>query len=76
MNGTKNFRMPVTLIAALVLLLGCSTDDGAPAKSDAEKQQALQESAFGDMSSTLERAKEVEDLSADRKRQLDEAMDK
>ena len=68
--------MPVTPIVALVLLLGCSPGEDPPAKSDAEKQQALEESAFGEMTSTLDRAKEVEDLNADRKRQLDEAMDK
>jgi hypothetical protein len=75
MSRAKSLTAPVALLAALVLLPGCSTDDDAPAKSDAEKQQALEESAFGDMTSALDRAKEVEDLSADRKRQLDEAMD-
>ncbi|MBT8442554.1 MAG: hypothetical protein KJO76_09230 [Gammaproteobacteria bacterium] len=68
--------MPVTVMIALVPLLGCSPGEEPPAKSDAEKQQALEESAFGDMTSTLDRAKEVEDLNADRKRQLDEAMEK
>lgn len=76
MSRAKSLIASFALLAALVLLPGCSTDDDAPAKSDAEKQQALEESAFGDMTSALDRAKEVEDLSADRKRQLDEAMDK
>lgn len=76
MNGAKHVSMPVTLMSTIILLLGCSPADDPPAKSDAKKQQALEESAFGEMTGTLDRAKEVEDLNADRKRQLDEAMDK
>ena len=76
MNRTRNLGIPATLVFALIVLLGCSAGEEPPKKSDAEKRQALEESAFGDMTSTLDRAKEVEELNADRKRQLDEAMDK
>ncbi|MFW2403916.1 MAG: hypothetical protein ACN4GT_04045 [Gammaproteobacteria bacterium] len=76
MNRARHLGVPVTLMSLLVLLFGCSDGEDRPAKTEAEKRQALEESAFGDMTSTLDRAKEVEDLGADRKRQLDEELEK
>ena len=76
MSKAKRVSLSLTFGFAAVLLLGCSPGEDSRAKSDAEKRQALEESAFGEMTGTMDRAKEVEDLNADRKRQLDEAMDK
>jgi len=58
---------------------GCSadtdTDSPAPAKTEAEKQQALRDSTFGDLAGAMESAEDVEELNRERKRQLDEAID-
>lgn len=56
-------------------IAGCGpADDGRP-KTDAEKRQALDESAFGDMAGTMDRAREVEQLNIERKDRLDAELD-
>ena len=70
----------VFILSTLVLfgscLVGCSpnTSNQDEASTEAERQQALRDSAFGDMTETLDRAREVEQLQLDRKRELDEAL--
>lgn len=64
---------PAVLLA--VVLAACGTDDVDRARTEAEKQRALEESTFGEMTGTLDKAREVEELNADRKRQLDEAVE-
>ena len=69
----------VISIAVLVIggLGGCGpgTSSEDEVRTEAETQQALRDSAFGDMTETLDRAREVEQLQLDRKRELDEALD-
>jgi len=68
------FSIAVILISASS---GCSpnasSDDAR--KTDAERQQALDESAFGTMTGTMTRAKDVEKSQQDRKSRIDTAID-
>jgi hypothetical protein len=50
-------------------------DDDAQRASEAERQQALRDSAFGSMVEPLDRARSVEQLTLDRKRELDAALE-
>jgi len=74
----KSHTLPifVLLIGLLIGVLGgCgSGNDDAP-KTESEKRKALDDSAFGELSGTLDKAAEVEELTKDRKRQLDETLD-
>jgi hypothetical protein len=66
----------VLVAAAVAIVVGaCSSGDESPPKTDAEKQEALENSAFGELAGTLDKAAEVEELTKDRKRQLDESLD-
>ncbi len=64
--------LAIGLVAAME---GCGSDGDSPVRTDAEKQQALRESAFGDLAGTLDHAGEVEALSLERKRELDARLD-
>lgn len=71
---------PNSLLFAVLLSLaaaGCGSDNGdqAEVSSDEEKQQALRDSAFGDMTQTLERAEDVDQLQKDRMNELDSAIE-
>jgi hypothetical protein len=44
-------------------------------KTEAEKQQALQDSAFGAYAEQMNRAAEVQQLQLDRKREIDAALE-
>ena len=71
-------------LCAFVLVLlgplaGCGSESAAPADprpSAAERDQALRESAFGELAETLERARGVEQLQQNRSGELDAALDK
>ncbi|MGI9342253.1 MAG: hypothetical protein ACR2QV_05350 [Gammaproteobacteria bacterium] len=66
----------ILVTAAIALVAGaCSPGDESPPKTDAEKREALENSAFGELSGTLDKAADVEKLNQDRKRQLDETLD-
>jgi hypothetical protein len=56
---------------------GCGSDasDQEEVRTNAERQQALRDSAFGDMTESLDRAREVEQLQEDRKKALDAALE-
>lgn len=62
-------------IALVGLVEGCSSDRDNAVRTEAEKQQALRESTFGDLTGTLDRAGGVEALSLDRKRDLDATLE-
>jgi hypothetical protein len=50
-------------------------NDDAERATEAERQQALRDSAFGSMVEPLDRARGVEQLTLDRKRELDAALE-
>jgi hypothetical protein len=54
---------------------GPGTSSHADRKTDAERQQALDDSVFGTMTGTMARAKGVEQLQQDHKDKLDAAID-
>lgn len=68
-------KVALILVAAIWLAasMGCGSEPEAR-KTEAEKQQALRDSTFGDLTSTLDRAEDVNQLQQDRKSQLDDAM--
>ena len=65
------------ILAALTIASACAPDaPDAPEErsTEAERQQALRDSAFGGLVEPMDRAAEVEQLQLDRKRELDEAL--
>ncbi len=54
---------------------GPSRSDQADRRTEAERQQALRDSAFGTAAVALERAREVEQLQQDRKSELEAALE-
>ena len=54
---------------------GSSTSSQDNSRTEAEKQQALRDSAFGSMVETMDRARGVEQLQLDRKARLDAALE-
>jgi len=69
-----------TLAIAMLFMVatsGCGSggSDQAEVKSDEEKQQALRDSAFGEMTETLDRAEDVEQLQKDRMSELNSAIE-
>ncbi len=70
----------VFAVSIAVILLGTaagcdSNDAGRDVRTEAEKQQALRDSAFGSMTETMDRARDVEQLQRDRKSGLDAALE-
>lgn len=73
-------RKFIALSMAVMLILassGCgpSQSDRAERRTEAERQQALRDSAFGTAAVALERAREVEQLQQDRRSELDAALE-
>jgi hypothetical protein len=69
-------RIPaLSMLMALAALGACGNETVEPAPTEAERQQALRDSAFGAMVEPLERAAEVEQLERDRKRAIDAALE-
>lgn len=69
--------MPVEylLVAiSLISLSACAPEATEERRSEAEREQALRDSAFGGLVEPMDRAAEVEQLQLDRKRELDEAL--
>lgn len=52
------------------IFAGCAQNDEG-AKSEAARQEALRDSAFGELTETLDRAREVERLQQNRKAEID-----
>jgi hypothetical protein len=74
--------MPKFIALSLALILigassGCGSSQDSPEsrRTNAEKQQALNDSAFGTMAGTMDRARGVEQLQQDHKNKLDATMD-
>ena len=64
-----------TVIILIALTSGCGpAGSSKEGKTEAEKQQALRDSAFGPMVETMDRARGVDQLQHDRKGKLDAAM--
>ena len=69
--------MPVKhlLVAtALITISACTPEASEERSTEAERQQALRDSAFGSLVEPMDRAAGVEQLQLDRKRELDEAL--
>ena len=68
-------RRSTLISAALAVLAACGP--GAPEErpTEAERQQALRDSAFGGLVEPMDRAAGVEQLQLDRKRELDEIIE-
>lgn len=63
------------VLLALVFLGACTVEEDAAPPSQAERDAALRESAFGGLVEPMDRAQELEQLQIDRKRELDAAID-
>jgi hypothetical protein len=69
--------MPVNrllIVAAFIAIGACTPEAPQERSTEAERQQALRDSAFGDLVEPMDRAAGVEQLQLDRKRELDEAL--
>jgi hypothetical protein len=63
------------VIILITLTSGCGPGPApTEGRTEAEKQQALRESAFGPMVESMDRARGVDQLQHDRKGKLDAAM--
>ncbi len=60
--------------AALLTICACAPEAPPERTTEAERQQALRDSAFGGLVEPMDRAAGVEQLQLDRKRELDEAL--
>lgn len=61
-----NLKYLLVAMLFLIAAAGCSSDEG---------EQALHESAFGDMTQSLERAEDVDQLQKDRMNELNSAIE-
>jgi len=69
-------RRSPSIVVALTALAACGSADGPEeGPSEAERQQALRDSAFGSLVEPMDRAAGVEQMQLDRKRELDEAIE-
>ena len=69
--------MPVKFLLVAISLIGlnaCAPEATEERRTEAERQQALRDSAFGGLVEPMDRAAEVEQLQLERKRELDEAL--
>ena len=63
------------IAAGLCAVSACGSDAVEERTTDAERQQALHDSAFGSLAEQMDRAAEVQQLQLDRKRDIDAALD-
>lgn len=77
MRSKFSNSMTLLINAMLLISAGCGQDPGAQdeRKTEAEKQQALRDSTFGELSGTLDRAESVDQLQQERKDKLDATID-
>ena len=61
-------------VAALITIAACAPEAPQERSTEAERQQALHDSAFGGLVEPMDRAAAVEQLQLERKRELDEAL--
>ena len=62
------------LVGVLAAVSACAPDASEQRTTEAERQQAQRDSAFGGLVEPMDRAAGVEQLQLDRKRELDEAL--
>lgn len=63
------------IVAGLCTLSACGSDAVEEQPTEAERQQALRDSAFGSLTEQMDRAAEVQRLQLDRKREIDAVLD-
>lgn len=68
-------RNTLGVLLAIVSLGACSVEEDVAPTSQAERDAALRESAFGGLVEPMDRAQELQQLQIDRKRELDAAID-
>ena len=66
----------VLVTAAFISLVACAPEATEERNTEAARQQALRDSAFGGLVDPMDRAAEVEQLQLDRKREIDEALER
>ena len=62
-------------VTVLVAVGACAPEPPDERRTQAEREQALRDSAFGGLVEPMDRAESVEQLQLDRKRELDAALD-
>lgn len=67
-------RKTLVVLLGVLALAACSADDEPEPMSQAERDTALRDSAFGGLVEPMDRAQAVQQLQIDRKRELDEAI--
>ena len=71
--------MRKALVLSMGVILIATTGGCGPnqeeVRTEAEREQALRESAFGSMAESIDRAAEVEQLQQDRKNRIDAALE-
>ena len=68
-------RRTLSVLLAFVCLGACAVEQESASASQAERDAALRESAFGGLVEPMDRAQELQQLQLDRKRELDAAID-
>ena len=71
----KSARYEFVLILMSVWTAGCGGSESTPTRQN-KSETAASESVFDPMVQTIDKAKSVEDLSADRTRELDKELEK
>ncbi len=65
----------LVIAAGLCTLSACGSDPVEEPPTEAERQQALRDSAFGSLAEQMDRAAEIEQLQLNRKREIDAALE-
>ena len=73
MMESRHFLLTMT---ALCVLSACGSDAVEEPPTAAEREQALRDSEFGSLAEAMDRAAEVQQLQLDRKREIDEALER
>jgi hypothetical protein len=68
-------RKTLGVLLAILCLGACGVEQDTTPASQAERDVALRESAFGGLVEPMDRAQELQQLQIDRKRELDAAID-
>ena len=73
----KNSACVVASLLLTAILAGCGsgTGDSDVRRTEAEKQKALEESAFGTLTDTMNRAADVDTLQQNRTGEIDAALE-
>lgn len=69
-------RDAMALLAASAALSACGTETRDAPAAQSQRPQTSRESAFGNLAEPIDRAAGVEQLQIDRKREIDEALER